>query len=74
MNGLSKIEAAAIEHCGDAPMLEQVMAWSAINSGTRNLDGLDRMARLLAEAFSTLPGLLDLREPSPVEATSKPVM
>src|SRR5688572_119829 len=68
MQELTSIEAAAVEHCGDAPMLDQVVAWSAINSGSRNLDGLDRMARTLAEAFSPLPGPLDLRNPSPVEA------
>ncbi len=27
-----------------APMREQVLAWSAINSGTANLDGLAAMA------------------------------
>jgi glutamate carboxypeptidase len=68
MDALSNIETAAVERCGDAPMLDQVQAWAAVNSGSRNLEGLDRMARLLAEAFSPLPGLLDLREPTPVEA------
>jgi len=48
-------------------MLEQVFEWAAVNSGSRNLAGLDAVARLLAEAFSPLPGLLDLREAAPVE-------
>ncbi|WP_129792720.1 hydrolase [Sphingosinicella sp. CPCC 101087] len=68
MQNLTRIEAAAMEHCGGAPMIDQVIAWSGINSGTRNLAGLDRMARLLADAFSLLPGVLDLRDPAPVDA------
>ena len=68
MRGLSMIEAAAVERCGEAPMLDQVMAWAALNSGSRNLHGLDAVARLLADAFSSLPGMLDLAEPAPVEA------
>ena len=68
MQGLSSIEAAAVERCGDAPMLDQVMAWAAVNSGSRNLAGLDEVARRLADAFAPLPGLLDLRDPDPVEA------
>ena len=37
-------------------MLDQVLAWAAINSGSRNLAGLERMADLLADAFAALPG------------------
>jgi glutamate carboxypeptidase len=68
MQGLSLIEAAAVERCGDAPMLDQVTAWAGVNSGSRNLAGLDAVARLLADAFAPLPGILDLKEPAPVEA------
>ena len=68
MQGLSSIEAAAVGHCAAAPMLEQVIAWGSVNSGSRNLSGLDTIARLLAEAFAPLPGVLDLREPAPVKA------
>ena len=68
MASLTSLEAATLERIADAPMLDQVMAWSAINSGSRNLEGLDRVARLLAEDFSALPGLLDLKDPAPVEA------
>jgi len=48
-------------------MLDRVLEWSAVNSGSRNLAGLDRIAQMLADAFSALPGELDLLEPSPVE-------
>ena len=68
MASLTSLEAAALERCADAPMLDQVMAWAAVNSGSRNLEGLDHVARLLAEDFSPLPGLLDLKDPAPVEA------
>ena len=68
MASLTSLEAAALERIADAPMLDQVTAWSAVNSGSRNLEGLDQVARMLAEDFSFLPGLLDLRDPAPVEA------
>ncbi len=68
MRGLSPIEAAAVERCADAPMLDQVTAWAQINSGSRNLAGLDAVAQHIADAFSALPGPLELRDPAPVEA------
>jgi glutamate carboxypeptidase len=49
-------------------MLDQVLAWSAVNSGSRNLAGLERMAELLADAFAGLPGVLRLDQPDTVEA------
>jgi glutamate carboxypeptidase len=49
-------------------MLDQVLAWSAVNSGSRNLGGLERMAELLADAFSALPGVLRLENPASVES------
>jgi glutamate carboxypeptidase len=67
MRGLSGIETAAVEQCADAPMLDQVRTWAAVNSGSRNLDGLDAIAHLLAGAFSSLPGEVVLRDPAPVE-------
>jgi glutamate carboxypeptidase len=48
-------------------MLDQVLAWSAINSGSRNLGGLERMADVLVDAFAALPGILRLENPAPVE-------
>ncbi|UAB77570.1 hydrolase [Erythrobacter sp. SCSIO 43205] len=47
-------------------MLAQVIAWSKINTGTANLDGLARQIDVLAEAFSALPGEIEYVEPAPV--------
>ncbi len=68
MRGLSSVERTAVESCGAASMLDQVRAWAAVNSGSRNLDGLGRMAALLGEEFAALPGLLRLEDAAPVEA------
>lgn len=67
MRGLSAMEAEAAERAASAPMLDQVRAWAAVSSGSRNLAGLAEMAGLLADAFSALPGHLALRDPAPVE-------
>jgi glutamate carboxypeptidase len=56
-----------IEPIEAQPMVDQVLEWAAINSGTGNLAGLAVMAARLAQAFSTLPGEVTLVEPSPVE-------
>ena len=66
--GLSSIERDAIERCAAEPMLDQVLAWSAVNSGSRNLSGLAAMAGLLSDAFAELPGELELLDPARVEA------
>ena len=68
MGSLTSIETAAVERAQGAPMLDQVQVWSAVNSGSRNLPGLAAMAGMLADAFATLPGTLDLLDPAPVEA------
>ena len=68
MRGLSGQEAAAVEHIADAPMLDQVTAWAAVNSGSRNLAGLETVAGLLADAFAGLPGEVTLKDAAPVEA------
>jgi glutamate carboxypeptidase len=68
MRGLSSTEQAAVERASAEPMLDQVLAWASVNSGSRNLGGLERMADLLADAFAALPGLLRLEQPQPVEA------
>jgi len=65
---LEGIEQEIVARAADAPMLDQVTAWAAVNSGSRNLAGLAMIAGLLADAFSTLPGDLTLRDPAPVEA------
>ncbi len=47
-------------------MLKTVREWSAVNTGTANLDGLARQAGLLADAFAALPGEIELLEPAEV--------
>ncbi|HEV2568340.1 hydrolase [Sphingomonas sp.] len=64
---LIPIEQEACEVAGGAPMLEQVLEWSAVNSGSRNFAGLKTMAGLLADAFAALPGEVALVAPGPVE-------
>lgn len=61
-------DAPVLERAADAPMLDQVERWAAINSGSRNLDGLALMAAELADAFAILPGALHLRAATAVEA------
>ena len=51
-------------------MLREVQDWAAINTGTANIDGLARMATILADAFSALPGEVELVEPATVTAIS----
>jgi glutamate carboxypeptidase len=70
MRGLTNDEAAAMERCSVEPMLAQVEAWAAVNSGSHNLDGLGRVATMLADAFAALPGELDLREAAPVDSVT----
>src|SRR5687767_5300015 len=67
MAGLTQTEQACVEHASAEPMLAQVEAWAAVNSGTRNLAGLATIATMLADAFSALPGELALLDPAPVE-------
>jgi glutamate carboxypeptidase len=66
--GLTSEEQEIVERAAAEPMLDRVLAWSAINSGSRNLPGLERMAALLADAFSALPGELELIDAAPVES------
>ena len=68
MGELSSTERNVVEHAGAERMLDQVLAWSAVNSGSRNLGGLERMADLLADAFSALPGVLRLENPATVDS------
>src|SRR3954471_6489149 len=68
MGELSSTERDTIDRAGARPMLDQVLAWSAVNSGSRNLGGLERMADLLTDAFAALPGVLRLEPPAPGEA------
>lgn len=68
MAELSSSERAVVERAGAEPMLDQVLQWSALNSGSRNLGGLERMADLLVDAFAALPGLIRLERPAKVDA------
>jgi len=54
MSGISAAEANALATIDGAAMLKQVEAWSAINSGSRNLAGLAAMATELSSAFQPL--------------------
>ncbi|VAV91125.1 Acetylornithine deacetylase/Succinyl-diaminopimelate desuccinylase and related deacylases [hydrothermal vent metagenome] len=56
-----------LESIKDIPLLTRTKQWSRINSGTTNLAGLGTVAGHLADAFSDLPGEIDLVEPDPVE-------
>jgi glutamate carboxypeptidase len=67
MGELKSTERDIVERATAEPMLDQVLAWSAVNSGSRNLAGLEQMADLLADAFAALPGVLRLENPAPVE-------
>lgn len=67
---LTDAEKALLDALDATPMLDQVQAWSAINSGTRNLAGLAEQADALAAAFGALPGEIELVEPAPVTAIS----
>ncbi len=68
MQQLSPSETVLLAAVDPAPMLAQVLRWSALNTGTGNLAGLREQAGLLAEAFSALPGGLGLTDPAPVSA------
>lgn len=68
MQQFSPSETALLAAVDAAPMLGQVQAWSAVNTGTANLAGLAEQAALLADAFATLPGDISLEQPAPVSA------
>lgn len=70
MNNLSPVEMRAVAHPDQSAMLAQVERWAAINSGSRNLRGLNLMADELASAFSALPGKVALLDAGPVTAVT----
>ncbi|WP_309622405.1 hydrolase [Novosphingobium sp.] len=70
MQQLTQLETTLIESVDATPMLGQVQAWSAINTGTGNLAGLASQAAALADGFAALPGAVTLEQPSPVKAIS----
>ena len=65
---LSREEQALIEGIDQQAMLDQTLAWSAINSGTRNLEGVAKQGQAFADLFAALPGDVTLHEPAPVTA------
>jgi glutamate carboxypeptidase len=67
MQSLLPHEQAAVERPDRDRMLSQVQIWAGINSGTDNLKGLSATASLLADAFGSLHGKVELIEPAPVE-------
>jgi glutamate carboxypeptidase len=68
MAATTRIDDAALAIARSQPMRAQVETWAAVNSGSRNLAGLARMAGLLADAFSVLPGPVRLVDPADVDA------
>ena len=68
MGELTSQERACVEAASAEPMLAQVENWAAVNSGSRNLDGLSVLAARLAGAFAGLPGEIAMRDPAAVEA------
>ncbi len=68
MAPLSANERECVERAAAEPMLAAVEAWAAVNSGSRNLDGLASVAGMIADAFAVLPGALALVDPAPVDA------
>ena len=48
-------------------LIETVIDWSAMNTGSANLDGLERMAGLLKTSFAGLGAEPALLDPAPVE-------
>jgi len=59
---------AELELASELPLLDRTITWAKTNSGTTNLDGLEIVAGMLADAFSVLPGEVRLVDAEPVEA------
>ncbi len=59
--------ASVLQQAEALPLLDRTLIWSKINSGTTNLDGVRKVGKLLADAFSVLPGKVNLVAPEPVE-------
>ena len=70
MTGLTSDERECVERAKAAQgaMLANVEAWAAINSGSRNLEGLSQVAGMIADAFAVLPGAMARVDPARVEA------
>ena len=66
MQQLSSSQAALVDPIDGDAMLAETRSWGAINTGTANLDGLAQQVDALADAFSALPGEIELVDPAPV--------
>ena len=73
MAGLTTIERDCAERARAAQdaMLERTLAWAAINSGSRNLAGLETVGRAIGDALAALPGEIAWVEPAPVTAVDE---
>lgn len=67
MKQLNTTEQALVAGIDQQAMLDRVLDWAAINSGTGNLGGLAQLADLLASSLAQLPG--DVRFADPAEVT-----
>jgi len=67
MSTLSISEQAALETIAQDEMLHQVQDWATVNSGSGHLQGLAKIAGMLADSFAILPGEVTLVDPEPVE-------
>lgn len=65
---MKQLAATLADRIDQSAMLAQAQAWSAINTGTTNLEGLAKQADALADAFAALPGKIELLDPAPVTA------
>jgi glutamate carboxypeptidase len=65
---MNAAEQTLVDNAAAQPMLPQIEQWAAINSGTGNLEGLAKVAGLLAGAFSNLAGDMRLVDPAPEES------
>lgn len=68
MSGLVPAERTLVERIEAQPMLDRVLDWTAINTGTANLAGLKTMAARLVDAFAALSGEVMLVDADPVES------
>ncbi len=69
ITNLSAADKAAIERLNDRQddMVKTTIAWSEVNTGSHNLDGLKTFAPRLADAFSVLSARIDLEETKPFD-------
>lgn len=68
MQPTSSAERDMLAYVDQATMLVRTERWCAINSGTGHAAGLARQAEELVEAFSALPGEIELIEALPAKA------